>query len=64
MKDGTIEIDGKTYRPSKAEYGRCCEVCDIGQIYCSMVCQRFEENENECVAMKLTEKFRQDADKT
>lgn len=56
MKDGIIEIDGKTYCPVKAEYGKCCDVCDIGQMQCSFDCQVFEDNESECIAMKFTHK--------
>lgn len=57
MKDGTIEIDGKTYSPVKAEYGKCCDICDIGQERCSFECQDFEDNEGEYLAMKLTDKI-------
>lgn len=57
MKDGTIEIDGNIYRPVKAEYGKCCDMCDIGQMQCSFECQEFEENESEYLAMKLTDKI-------
>lgn len=52
MKDGSIEINGKVYKPQKAEYGRCCVVCDLGQIRCGFDCQQFEENENDYVALK------------
>lgn len=52
MKDGTIEILGKTYTPAMAENGRCCDVCEIGQLFCSFECQEFEEP-NECLTMKL-----------
>lgn len=52
MREGSILIDGITYVPVQAEYGRCCVICDLGQIRCNFDCNQFEENNNEYVSLR------------
>ena len=56
MKKGTIDIDGKKYAPFRAEFGKCCDVCELTQDNCGSVCDRFEEAEGDYVAMKRVPK--------